>query len=204
MIRSVSSTPRPLPVRPQARPVATPVRAAVQPQGGGMSLGSTGNMIQTGGKLATWWNGASTGLRGGNVVNGAMGQIFQSLKRLNGNGLLNGLKGMASGALPYATRAGMFQGAVSVVTNGVKLAQGQIRFSEFGSRVVGDTMAGIGGGAAAAVAGALALAFLPVTGTMATIVAGVAGIAGFALGDGMVRNTSLYRKVTGTIRNGLR
>jgi hypothetical protein len=200
MIRTVSSTPR-LPV---TRPAATTVRAAVEPTGGGvMSNLSSGDMVQTGANLAHLYNAGKTGLQGGRVVNGAMGDIWKSLKGLKGNGIFNGMKELASGALPFATRSALFEGAISVISNGYRLAKGQIGFSEFGGRVVADSASGLAGGAGAAVAGGIALALLPFTGPVGTIITAVAGIAGYTVADNMFRNSKIYRATIGTVRNAL-
>lgn len=185
------------------------VRPAVaEPTGGGvissLSTGLTkGNTVDTAAHLAHLYNAGKTGLQGGKVTGSAMSGLVNSVKGLKGNGIFSGLQGVFNGALPFAKRSAIFEGAISVVSNGIKLAQGQIRFNEFGARVVGDTSTGFVGGAGAAVAGGLALAFLPITGTLGTIVTGIAGIAGYALASSAFKQSSIYRTLTSTVRNAL-
>lgn len=204
-VSNITSTPTP--VR-----TAAVLPAAAEPTGGGMiasavtnlSNGLTqGNMIDTGARLAHLYNAGKTGLDGGKVAAKGLTGLVKSLKGLKGNGIFNGVKGIATGALPFAKRSAIFEGAISVVSNGIKLAQGQIRFNEFGARVVGDTSTGFVGGAGAAVAGGLALAFLPITGTLGTIVAGIAGIAGYSVASSAFKNSSIYKTLTKTVRNAL-
>jgi hypothetical protein len=215
MIRSVSSTPRVPTYRAPQAPQATvraavmpTARAAVEPTGGGMvsDLSSSlrgGDMVQTGANVAHLYNAGKTGLQGGRVVNNAIGGLWKSLKNLNGNGIFTGIKNLAAETLPFATRSALFEGAISVVSNGYKMAKGQIGFGEFGGRVVADSASGLAGGAGAAVAGGLALALIPFGGAMGTIVTAIAGIAGYSVAANMFRNSKIYRSVVGTVRGAL-
>lgn len=194
------------PVAPASRPQATAAKVATtaQPTGGSMVNALNDDWVRTGGKLAGWYNAGKTALQGGREVNNAIGTIYKSVKNLKGNGIFNGLKGVVGGALPYMSRSALFAGVISVVTNGLELAKGRIRFNEFGARVVGDSMGGLAGGAGAAVAGGIAMAVLPFAGTMGMIVTGLAGIVGYGLAASAFQQTSLYKKVVGSIRSGLR
>lgn len=192
--------PAPTPVRPAGpAPVYT---AASQPQGGGvMNSLANGDMIDKGHSLAHIYNMAKTGIDGGRAVNPAFGTLFKALKNLRGNAIFSSLKGIAGATLPFLTRSALFEAAISAVANGVRLFQGRIGFGEFAGRVTGDSMAGLAGGAGAALGGAVVLALLPFTGTMATIFAAIGGVAGYSVVAGMFRSSSLYQSVVGTVRS---
>lgn len=192
-------------------PTQTPVRpvgpapvytAASQPRGGGMVDALTrGDMIDKGHSLAHLYNMAKTGIDGGRAVNPAFGTLFNALKNLRGNAIFSSLKGIVGATLPFLTRSALFEAAISAVANGVRLFQGRIGFGEFAGRVTGDSMAGLAGGAGAAIGGAVVLALLPFTGTMATIFAAIGGVAGYSVMAGMFRNSSIYRSVVSTVRS---
>lgn len=211
MIRSVATPPRlyATATRPAAPTVA---RAAVvtgrgaEPTGSGFSLGGMGGHIKTAGSLAQLYNGFKTAMDGGRALKPDATRIIKSVKGLKGNGLLNSVKGVVTGALPFAQRSAVFAGAISIVTNGVNLAQGRISFGTFGSRVVGDIIGGFAGGAGGAIGGAVGLALLGtfgITGMVATIGGIAAGFGGYMMAENMVRRTGLFKTVTGTIKNAM-
>ena len=136
-------------------------------------------------------------------VNAAFGQFFRALKGLHGNGLFAGLKGVVAGAIPFATRSALFEGAVSVIVNGYYLATGREGIGTFGGNVVGDSLAGLAGGAGAAVGGAIAMAVLPFGGTMGLILTALAGVFGYGFASNALRSTSLYNNIVGGVRNAL-
>ena len=191
-------------------PAMTPVRpvgpapvytTASQPRGGGVvDALSSGDMIDKGHALAHLYNMGKTGIEGGRAVNPAFGSLFRALKNLRGNAIFSSLKGIAGATLPFLTRSALFEAAISAVANGIRLFQGRIGFGEFAGRVTGDSLAGLAGGAGAALGGAVVLALLPFTGTMATIFAAIGGIAGYSMLAGAFRSSSLYGSVVGTVR----
>jgi hypothetical protein len=162
-----------------------------------------GGWVDTGGNLAHIYNMAKTGITGGKGVNSAFGELWSAVKGLHGNGLFAGLKGIVAGTLPYATNSALFEGAISAIVNGYKLFTHQESVGAFGGNVVGDTMAGLAGGAGAAVAGGIAMAVLPFAGTLGLIITGLAGIFGFGFASNMMRSTGIYNTITGGIRNAL-
>jgi hypothetical protein len=184
---------------PQAQ---APTVASYQAQGGGMSLGG-GELIDTAHSLAHFYNMAKTGIEGGRAVNPAFGSLFNALKNLRGNAIFSSLKGVVGATLPFLTRSALFEAAISAVANGVKLFQGRIGFGEFAGRVTADSLTGLVGGAGAAVGGALVLALLPFSGTMATIFAAIGGVAGYSVFANMVRGSRIYNSVVGTVRGAL-
>lgn len=194
----------PTPVRPMAPPAPQAPTAASyqmqgQPQGGGFSLGG-GDMIDTGHSLAHIYNMAKTGIDGGRAVNPAFGSLFNALKNLRGNAIFSSLKGLVGATIPFLTRSALFEAAISAVANGIRLFQGRIGFGEFAGRVTADSLTGLAGGAGAAVGGAIVLALLPFTGTMATIFAAIGGVAGYSVVAGMFRGSRIYNSIVGTVR----
>lgn len=191
---------------PAARPVSD-ARAA-QVTGGGLNIlggGLQGN-IQTGASLAQLYNGAKTALDGGRALRPEANGIIKAVKGLKGNGLLSNAKDLVTGAMPFAQRSAIFSGAVSIVMNGMKLAQGQISFGTFGSRVVGDVIGGFAGGAGGAIGGAVGLSLLGmfgITGMVATIGGIAAGFGGYMLAENMIRKTGIFKTITGTIKNAM-
>lgn len=202
MISTVSTSPR-----TTAAPysVTTAQAAVAEPKGGGLSV-MGGDTLKLGASLAHLYNGAKTAIDGGKALRPDANKLINSAKKLKGNGILDSFKGLATGSLAFAKRSAIFAGAISVVTNGIQLAQGRQSFGQFGSNVVGDTIGGFAGGAGGAVASALGLAALGafgVAGTMATIGGVVAGFVGYTLAENLVRRTSLFKQITGTVRNAL-
>jgi hypothetical protein len=162
-----------------------------------------GGWVDMGGNLAHIYNMAKTGITGGKGVNSAFGELWRAVKGLHGNGLFAGLKGIVAGTIPYATNSALFEGAISAIVNGYKLFTRQESVGAFGGNVVGDTMAGLAGGAGAAFAGGIAMAILPFSGTLGLIITGLAGIFGFGFASNMMRSTGIYGTITGGIRNAL-
>ena len=182
-----------------ARPTYQPQS---QPQGGGGTMNAlmNGDMVDKGQSLAHLWNMAKTGIDGGRAVNPAFGGLWKALTHLRGNAIFSSLKGVVGATLPFLTRSALFEAAISAIGNGIRLMQGRIGFGEFAGRVTGDSMAGLAGGAGAAIGGAVVLALLPFTGTMATIFAAIGGVAGYSVAAGMFRSSGIYQSVVGTVR----
>lgn len=160
-----------------------------------------GDWVDKSKSAAHLWNLAKTGIDGRAALSGELTSLFRALKGVRGNAIFSSLKGLASAAVPLMTRSALFEAAISALSNGVRLAEGRIGFGTFAGRLTGDTMTGFVGGAGAAVAGSMALAILPATGLLATIIAGVAGIGGYGLVAGMFKQSSIYRSVVGTVRD---
>jgi hypothetical protein len=193
--------PTPMPVRPVGPVAPAAYQVASQPRGGGVvDALSNGDMIDKGHALAHLWNMGKTGIDGGRAVNPEFGALFKAAKNLRGNAIFSSLKGIVGATIPFMTRSALFEAAISAVANGVRLFQGRIGFGEFAGRVTADSMTGLAGGAGAAVGGAVVLALLPFTGAMATIFAAIGGVAGYSIVAGMVRNSSIYNTVVGTVR----
>lgn len=204
MISTVSTSPRTA-AKPYSVTMAGPA-AVAEPKGGAGVMGGMGDTLQLGASLAHLYNGAKTAIDGGKALRPDATKLINSAKKLKGNGILDSMKGLATGSLAFAKRSAIFAGAISVVSNGYKLMNRQISFGQFGSNVVGDTIGGFAGGAGGAVASAIGLAALGafgVTGTIATIGGVVAGFVGYTLAENMVRRTGLFKQITGTVRNAL-
>jgi hypothetical protein len=177
-------------------------QAAVAPRGGGVIQNLTaGDWVDKGQRWAHLWNVAKTGMDGRPALGGELTSLFKAVKGVRGNAIFSSLKGLVGAAVPLMTRSAIFEAAISAISNGVRLAQGRIGFGTFAGRLTGDTMAGFVGGAGAALAGTVALAVLPATGLLGTIIAGVAGIGGYNLVAGMFKQSSIYRSVVGTVRD---
>ncbi len=180
---------------------APAVSAAASQEGGVIQNLTKGDWVDKGKSAAHLWNTAKTGIDGHAALGGELTSLFKAFKGVRGNAIFSSLKGLAGAAVPLMTRSAIFEAAISAISNGVRLAQGRIGFGTFAGRLTGDTMAGFVGGAGAAVAGSVALAILPATGLLGTIIAGVAGIGGYSFVSGMFKKSSIYRTVVGTVRD---
>jgi hypothetical protein len=183
-------------------PHLAPPRTALALGGGGVRQAlSSGDVVDKGQALAHLYNAGRTGADGARALGGEVSSLWKALTNLRGNAVFSSLKGLAQASLPLMQRSAVFEAAISAASNGIRLFQGRIGFGEFAGRVTGDSMAGFVGGAGAALAGAVALALLPATGLLGTIVAAVAGLGGYSLAAGWFRSSGIYRSVVGTVRS---
>ncbi|HEY9722110.1 MAG TPA: hypothetical protein V6D47_08855 [Oscillatoriaceae cyanobacterium] len=185
---------------------ATPAATAAEPVGSGFHIQGFGDNLSLGSSLATLYNSGKTAMDGASQLGGDASQVVNGIKGVSGGDLFNGLEGLAKGAVPLAKRSAIFEGAVSVVTNGYKLATGRENVATFGSNVVGDTLSGAAGGFGGAIAGAIgtaALGALGVSGGLLTLGSIAVGMVGYSLTEKLFRNTNIFHSITNTVHQAL-
>ncbi len=147
-------------------------------------------------------NAAHTAVKGGAETLPQVQGVWNALKSFDVTNLWSGIQALGKSALTWGTKSALFQGAISLVSNGYRSMTGQQSWGTTGTKVVMDTTTGMVGGIGGAIAGGIgtmALTALGVAGGPLTIGAALVGMGGYFLAERFFKSTSVYKKVQSTV-----
>lgn len=161
-----------------------------------------GGMIDSASMLGRLGNVAHTAVKGGQETLPQVQGVWNALKGFDVTNLWSGLQALGKTAMTWGTRSALFQGAISLVSNGYRSMTGQQSWGTTGTKVVMDTTTGMVGGMGGAIAGGIgtmALTALGVAGGPLTIGAALVGMGGYFLAERFFKSTSAYKKIHHTV-----
>lgn len=172
---------------------------------------SSRGMVDTASMLGRLGNAGHTAVKGGAAALPGVQGVWSALKSFDLSGIWSAAKGLGQTAMTWGGRSAMFQGAISLVSNGYRSIKGTQSWADTGTKVVSDTVTGAVGGAAGAIAGGIgtmALTALGIAGGPLTIGAAVIGMGGYFLGERLFKQSALFCKfknfVSGLMHDGLK